>query len=184
MSEKKLKAELNARLNRERIRINARTKEIEFGRLELNDRHSMAIINEIAKKYRVELGRIIPMINELRDQKLVRYSVQEVINVKPKELPLYSHLKVYHSDGHNAENIEELLKVDQQQYLLVSHTRNSLKPGDLLQNSDSIWAKNDKIIFQALRQSKAVKEGFHYQTSTINKIELLHPSDILKELDQ
>lgn len=180
MADERLKATLRIKLNRERIRVNPHTKSIDFGKLDLNSRRGRQLLANIKKEFEITDNRVITdLIQKVTSKQFERYKKREEIAVIPVQLAMYTQLKIFHISNHR-DNFEELLKIGQNQYLLVNHTRGTLKPGDILIPKSSPWSRNSEASFQVFREGNELRKQYIYETGTIKKLEMLLPSDILK----
>lgn len=129
------------------------------------------------------------------DQKKVSIFVQEILNegfnlnskivqkhsIPPSVIPLEQHLKLrYQVNGRT--NCDELLKIGERQYLLISHDRGSLTPSMILETITSPWELNSFIEFKIIEKTISNKERF-YKTGEIVSIELIYPSELFEVLD-
>ena len=169
MADEKLKAALKIKLNRERIRVNPQTRTIDFGRLDLNTRRARKAFIEIKEEFGITDDRTITdLITRVTAQPFVRYHKKEASMIIPTDLKLYDQIKIFHVHDQR-ENFEELLKIDKNEFLLINHTRGTLRPGDILSAKSSPWSLDSKASFKVSRDGNEVRQNQLYQLGIIKK---------------
>lgn len=101
--------------------------------------------------------------------------------INPFSLEIGKHIKIFHNDledGGRSDLVEDLLKIDDNSFMVIDHDRGSLKCGTILIAKNGKWEINGQAHFKFKSQKK------YYQTKIIKRLEVLSPNELYIALNE